>query len=452
MALDVEFTPATPMYLPRMAHAQLTLNDGTVVVFGGHGTGFTALNTAEILYDGAPSFQVLNMLYSHDWPAFAVSDSGEVLLAGGSKDWGVPGYVTAETFDPTTELFSATDTLNRLRTGCGAAYLTGGKALIAGGWWIQSDAHTYGEIYDPSTRTFTPTGPLNVPRAYTIVLPADDGQGVVMGGYPYQGGAPIDAVEVYDVNTNSFAVLQDSLFPPEMGWGITASSKPIAVQDQRMDDGRYLFLAFKSSGSVSAHRLLTYDPATKVIAQFETNPPLPDSTEFSFHPPVVDRIRGKVRILALNTEYNGSGHEYYLFSVNLSDGDLEQSESGHVLNYSLGNSGMSLLPNGNLFVTGGSMTNNFDPVSNTLIIAPNDVSPQEICHAGSKVIEGEDYHGDWYIRAETTLSTHGPVIVFDDADVVFQASRSIALGHGFRVAAGGRFHGSIGPVTCSAVL
>ncbi|MTW23202.1 3-coathanger stack domain-containing protein [Allochromatium palmeri] len=451
LAFDADFISGVPMNQARMAHNQLALDDGTVLVFGGHGTGFVSLVTAEALYPGAHSFDTLSMLYSHDWPAFAVRGNGEVLLAGGSKDSGIPGYTWAETFDPTTELFSATARpLNRLRTGCGAAYLTGGKALIAGGWYTQSDAYAYGELYDPGTRTFTATGALNASRAYPVVLPDNGGNGVVLGGYHYTAGTTIDKVELYQTATNAFSVLQESLFPPETGWGVNTLTRPI--QDQALSNGRYLLLASRYNGSVYQYRLFTYDPETRAIEPFETTPALPDSSEFAFLQPVVDRGRGKARLLAFNMSFTGQGNEYYLFSLDLANGGLEQSDSAHVLPYNLGWGGLTLLPNGNLFATGGSVTNNFDPVSETLVIVPYDQDVTQICSSEAINIQDETYQGTWLIRTETTLTTAGAVVVLPDAHVSFEAQESIVLGSGFAVNAGGRFHASVAPVSCEAAI
>jgi hypothetical protein len=136
-----------------------TLPDGRVALFGGHGTGFTALNSAEIWSPSTDSFTTLTMQYTHDWAAFASLSDGRFLLAGGSANLGIPQYATSELFDPATGTFTAVGNLVRFRSGSGAAALSNGTVLIAGAWWTHNDAHTYGELFTPAPARSRPPAP-----------------------------------------------------------------------------------------------------------------------------------------------------------------------------------------------------------------------------------------------------------------------------------------------------
>ena len=89
-------------------------------------------------------------------------DAGQVLITGGMVDFGGDTTKTAEIFDPTTGISTATaNPMNDSRAGQTATLLSDGTVLIAGGatgvggtWTSLNTA----EIYDPTKGTFTCIG------------------------------------------------------------------------------------------------------------------------------------------------------------------------------------------------------------------------------------------------------------------------------------------------------
>ncbi|MHB9008712.1 MAG: right-handed parallel beta-helix repeat-containing protein [Limisphaerales bacterium] len=368
-AAGPEFQPGPLLSEARMAHHLVTLPDGRVVVFGGHGTGFRSLQSAAIWSESTGSFTPLTMRYTHDWAAFAALGDGRFLLAGGSADLGIPRYATSEVFDPATGVFTAVGDLVRFRSGSGSAALTGGKVLIAGGWWTHNEAHTYGEVFDPVSGTFTATGALSTRRAHPVVVPTADGGALVLGGTPPTGGALISSVERFDAADGEFVAMQAELFADESGWGLVQESRPVTTQ--RLADGRSLFLAQRTEQSITRYRLFTVDPQSQSIAVLALTPDLPDSRAHSLWPPVVDAARGRAHLLAQVAGSNPP--QLRLFSVDLATGALTSSAQPYVLEpaYQLSGAGVTLLADGRLFVTGGSEDgSNFKPVRHTLLIAP----------------------------------------------------------------------------------
>ena len=371
---SVEYKLGPNLKEARMGHFQLTLPDGSIALFGGHGKGFSSLSTAEIINKDLTGSVVYNMRYPHDFGAVVTLANGEVILSGGSADLGVPRYDTSEIFNPKTTTFTETGKLNKFRAGAGSAQLKDGRVLIAGAWWTHNDANSYGEIYDPKTGSFLETGKLVKPRAYGIVLPTEDGGAVFFGGTGAQGTpGVINEVEKFDPKTNSFSLLQKSLFKDEADWGVHLSHYQRPISAQMLPDGKYLLYAYKSDGKVTKYSLFSFDPKTVTFEKIETIPPLPDSGTTSLLAPVVGTETGKVYLVGASVE---TPVKVSLYSVNINSWEVTFPKNSFTLpdKYFLSGVTASLTKDGKIFLTGGNSetgySTNFSPVNNTLIINP----------------------------------------------------------------------------------
>lgn len=345
-------------------HAAL-LPDGNVGLFGGHGTGFTSLKSA-VIYDVAgDSFITLQMIFEHSWPAFTRMNDGKFLIAGGSANLGVPSYATSEIFDPVTRTFAATYNMQRFRSGTGAATLKDGKVLIASAWWTHNNAHTYGELYDPDTYFYKRIGPFAESRANAIVIPTNDGHGVIIGGTKERGASQDLPIENYDPVNDSIYTLQDNLITDDAGWLIT--SKQTNAYQQQVKDGRFLFLFRKVEDNKTHFRLAYFDPETKTTSFFETDDTLPnsDSIWFSFQP-LVDAENDRAYLFGGRPGKT----DVTVFSIHLKTGQIIRSENEYNPGYGTWGAAISLLEDGRIFVAGGSVSNNFDPVVGTFFITP----------------------------------------------------------------------------------
>jgi len=122
---------------------------------------------------------------------------GRVLVAGGFEATPV---TTAQIYDPTTGLFTATGSMNVARADPRAILLASGKVLIVGGGDGVSVLAS-AEIYDPATGTFTLTGSMSVPRSFPSAARLPDGRVMVASG---SGGTPLQSAEIYDPVSGTF--------------------------------------------------------------------------------------------------------------------------------------------------------------------------------------------------------------------------------------------------------
>ena len=170
------FTPTTgSMTVARSAHTATLLQSGHVLVAGGSDSS-GPLASAE-LYD--PTNQIFTATSSmtvarsgHTATLLAdaaLPNKGKVLLAGG-------GSQTAELYDPTAGTFTATGNMVAPHTGQTATLLQNGQVLIAGG-------ETAGaELYNPATGTFAVTGSMTVSRSAHTATLLLNGQVLIAGG------------------------------------------------------------------------------------------------------------------------------------------------------------------------------------------------------------------------------------------------------------------------------
>ena len=78
--------PGPNMNVARMGQNSASLDDGRVILFGGRGTGFISLDSAESYDLQTNSFTQLHMNYPHDSAALAKLLDGRYIIAGGSSN------------------------------------------------------------------------------------------------------------------------------------------------------------------------------------------------------------------------------------------------------------------------------------------------------------------------------------------------------------------------------
>jgi len=113
--------------------------------------------------------------------------NGQVLIAGG-------GTASAELYNPSTGVFTATGDMTVSRTGHTATVLLDGRVLIAGGETAAS-----AELYDPVSGTFTSTGSMSEWRSGHTAMLLHDGTVLVTG--------PDDTAELFSPGTGTFSLV-----------------------------------------------------------------------------------------------------------------------------------------------------------------------------------------------------------------------------------------------------
>ena len=186
-------------------------------------------------------------------PATALT-GGRVLLAGGYFDR-YP-ITAADLFDPTTGTFSATGPMVKARGFDTATRLADGGVLFVGGdpsaWNFDGPYLGSAEIYDPTTGTFSPTGSLATGRNMHTATLLLDGRVLIAGGN-VSGQHPLASAELYDPATGTFSAT---------GSLVVARGFHTATL---LADGRVLITGGTSDGWVGDHFLSSaeiYDPTT----------------------------------------------------------------------------------------------------------------------------------------------------------------------------------------------
>lgn len=372
-----DFSVGKSLKVARMGCEAVTLANGKVVVFGGHGVNFVSLASAEVYNPATDSFVAVTSNYTHDYSDIARLNDGRYLLAGGSSDLGVPAYKTAEIFDTASLSFSITGQMPILRSGGGATTLSNGNVLIAGGWYTWSAAYSIAALYNTQNGTFDTIGHVKVPRAYPLVVATSDGKAVVFGGIDYTTGAigPKD-VELFDPITDSFSVLMNNPFGADSGWyaGNLYGNRDLSAQ--RLKDGKYLFMATMTDSNPI---LYTFDPGSKAFTRVSVTPALPKG--LSIWSPIVDTARGKAYLIASPTQADDTVR-LGLISVDLTNWTYDTLDSWYTVHTAPlypGGLSFSLLKDGRILLSGfntqaGSNTN-FSPTTLTLMITPTPNNP-----------------------------------------------------------------------------
>lgn len=215
--------------LTRFEHTATLLPNGTVLVAGGASNGLT--NTAELYDPATGTWRSTGSLHSRRIRHTAtLLPNGKVLVAGGLIAWSgpvgtppVPPTNSAELYDPATETWSLTGSMNSRRAWHSATLLRNGKVLVVGGlsesgynFWSNSLATA--ETYDPATGSWSVTGSLHTGRVLDTSTLLQSGMVLVVGGSDTiyspatnaeEIGNILTSAELYDPGTESWRVTGD---------------------------------------------------------------------------------------------------------------------------------------------------------------------------------------------------------------------------------------------------
>ncbi len=192
------FSPTGSMIGLRADQTATLLADGRVLLAGGD-DGQSALPSAELYDPGTGTFGPAGRMtagrISHSATLLA---DGQVLIAGGEMD------ATAELFDPTDNTFSAAaGSMSSVRPMHASAALKDGRVLIVGGWSQGRNMDATAELYDPKAGTFSTTGAMETGRGSPTATVLSDGRVLIAGGAGSSGSS--DLAELYDPKTGEFS-------------------------------------------------------------------------------------------------------------------------------------------------------------------------------------------------------------------------------------------------------
>ena len=201
------FTNASAVNLGRFSHTATLLTNGQVLIAGGQDHDFQDLGSAE-LYDATAGIwtatgDLNNKRTEH---TATLLPNGNVLVTGGFAPNGL-FLANCELYNPDTGVWTVTSPMTTARYRHTATLLDDGKVLAAGGLdnpkivdsaYVNQPLST-AEIYDPATETWTPTGSMNpaIIHEHQAATLLPNGQVLVCGGYDTNGISSTNA-EVFD--------------------------------------------------------------------------------------------------------------------------------------------------------------------------------------------------------------------------------------------------------------
>ena len=228
------------MATARHGHAALLLHSGKVLVVGGcnavgasREVSLSCLASAEV-YD--PKSETWNsaasMAKALEFRSVTPLPSGKALVAGGclsARDWTEPGLradAGAEVYDPLTEMWSTTGSVQWHRYGHTATLLPSGKVLVAGGQDI-GEALGSAEVYDPSTGAWSATDSLAWARYGHTATLLPSGKVLVAGGCGVLG--MFGKAELYDPATGTWRAVGSLVVPRELHTATLLASGKVLV-------------------------------------------------------------------------------------------------------------------------------------------------------------------------------------------------------------------------------
>jgi hypothetical protein len=190
------------MQSARELHALVRTTGGKALSIGGVDGSGNILTSAEVFSSSAGKWTLTGRMAEarESFPALVLTN-GKVLVSGGL---GISSVVLsgAELYDPTTGAWSSAGSLSVARFRHTATLLPSGKVLVAGGC-TASDCSTdtaVSELYDPTSNTWSTTGSLNTARSYQTAVLLKTGMVLAIGG---SGG--ITSCELYDPSKGTWS-------------------------------------------------------------------------------------------------------------------------------------------------------------------------------------------------------------------------------------------------------
>jgi N-acetylneuraminic acid mutarotase len=186
--------------------------------------------------------------------------NGKVLVVAGLQGYPDCTYrATAELYNPATNTWTATGSLNLARSSATTTLLANGRVLLAGGPQNGCPTPNSGlneaEVYDPVSGTWAVTGTLSLPRYNNSITRLPNGKVLLAGGYAAVG--TIASADLYDPTTGSFS-LTGSLATARAATGGSGDNgdSPLLQNGQALFAGGYT-----SAGTILGNTEL-YDPAS----------------------------------------------------------------------------------------------------------------------------------------------------------------------------------------------
>ncbi len=195
-----EWTSAVSMSVARQNHVAALLQNGSVLVAGGHPGNNTPTNTAEVYNPATGTWTTVgSMGTARRLFGACTLASGKVLVAGGNASAG--DVTSAELFDPSANTWSATGSLAAAREDFSMTCLSDGRVLVAGGSG-PSGLLSSAEVYSPTTGAWSSAGTLPAAIHTQGAVLLNDGRVLIAGGNNAAG--PVKTAAIWSPGTNAW--------------------------------------------------------------------------------------------------------------------------------------------------------------------------------------------------------------------------------------------------------
>jgi outer membrane protein assembly factor BamB len=194
----------TPMGDARRDHSGILLQDGTVLVAGGQTTAGAYIRSCEIYNPSTGIWTLTDSLAVCRGGHVAVRlHNGKVMVSAGL---GAAGFLkSCEIYDPVTGTWSLTDTLNGIRQSHAVTVLQDGRLLSTGGCYYGTGMQYLAscDIYDTVTSDWIACNPMSIGKYWHTATLMTDGRVLVAGGRDSTGFT--SDCEVFDPSTGLWA-------------------------------------------------------------------------------------------------------------------------------------------------------------------------------------------------------------------------------------------------------